>query len=439
MTRGRSAEAAALLCTVAALGGVAAGGPPEVAAALAGLAAGLLLCRAVAPRPVPEEPGGWACCLAESRAIAVVGVDRGGVVTRWSEGATTLFGLAAASALGRPLEEVAFAEAEAEGWRAERERLFAGRCDAPVRVREFRLASGPVRKLPCAFCTAGGEEAALLILPGEPDPAERYLELLATSPAALLALGPGGRVVAAAGATRSLTGRESATLEGLSVDTLDFVPGALRARLGAGVREPFESGFDVVFPDGRTRPVTLLAAPSGEGGASVVLVDGAARQRLEAGKREAEEAAAAYRGAAGPSAARARSALAGGRDATGSPRVLLVEDNDDNRALLTHMLRSRGARVTAAASGAEALDAAENGSFELALVDLQMPEMDGFEVAHRLRALPSGGGFPLVALTALTAPGVRERCLTTGFDDFVAKPVSLRRMGELLERWGGRG
>jgi CheY-like chemotaxis protein len=114
-----------------------------------------------------------------------------------------------------------------------------------------------------------------------------------------------------------------------------------------------------------------------------------------------------------------------------------VEDNEENRELLSHMLRSRGAEVLAVGSGREAVEAAGRFRFAFVLLDLQMPGMDGFQVLRRLRALPGGDRLPVVALTALTSDLVKERCEDEGMDDFVSKPVTLARVGELVAKWGG--
>jgi CheY-like chemotaxis protein len=100
------------------------------------------------------------------------------------------------------------------------------------------------------------------------------------------------------------------------------------------------------------------------------------------------------------------------------------------------MLRSRGAEVLTAANGREALDAAAGFRFDFVLLDLQMPTMDGFQVLRRLRVLPGGDRLPVVALTALTSDLVKERCEAEGMNDFVSKPVTLARIGELVAKWG---
>ena len=102
------------------------------------------------------------------------------------------------------------------------------------------------------------------------------------------------------------------------------------------------------------------------------------------------------------------------------------------------MLRSRGAEVLAVGTGREAVEAAARFRFRFVLLDLQMPEMDGFQVLRRLRALPGGERLPVVALTALTSDLVKERCEAEGMNDFVSKPVTLARVGELVAKWGSR-
>lgn len=117
------------------------------------------------------------------------------------------------------------------------------------------------------------------------------------------------------------------------------------------------------------------------------------------------------------------------------PRVLVADDSDDNRELFAHILRARGAEVAAASTGEAALADATSGDFDLALVDLQMPGMDGFELLRHLRALPRARAFPIVAVTALTSDDARERCRAAGFDGWVPKPVTVRQLAELLERF----
>jgi len=106
-------------------------------------------------------------------------------------------------------------------------------------------------------------------------------------------------------------------------------------------------------------------------------------------------------------------------------RVLLVEDNAVNRLLAQRLLEKRGFRVTLAADGKQAVLAAANSEFDLILMDIQMPEMDGFEATAEIRKRenPSGKHTPVIALTAHAMKEDRERCLSAGMDAYVTKPI----------------
>ena len=105
--------------------------------------------------------------------------------------------------------------------------------------------------------------------------------------------------------------------------------------------------------------------------------------------------------------------------------ILLVEDNPINARMAQRMLQKQGHRTTLAADGYEALAELENGRFDLVLMDVQMPEMDGLEATRRIREreLATGGHVPIVAMTAHAMIGDRERCLEAGMDGYVSKPV----------------
>jgi PAS domain S-box-containing protein len=112
-------------------------------------------------------------------------------------------------------------------------------------------------------------------------------------------------------------------------------------------------------------------------------------------------------------------------------RVLLAEDNPFNQAVLEDLLPRRGHTVRVAGDGRAALTALEQGRFDVMLLDIHMPELDGFEVvaAQRQREKGTGTHLPIIALTARSAAEERERCLRAGMDDYLAKPV---RAAELL-------
>jgi PAS domain S-box-containing protein len=118
--------------------------------------------------------------------------------------------------------------------------------------------------------------------------------------------------------------------------------------------------------------------------------------------------------------------------------LLLVEDNEVNRLVAQGLLAGLGfTHVETASHGREAVLACERTAFVLVLMDCQMPEMDGFEATAALRA--AGHRMPIVALTAHAIAGDRERCLEAGMDDYLAKPIEPRLLGEKLRKWlGGR-
>ncbi|MBI5752452.1 MAG: response regulator [Hydrogenophilales bacterium] len=121
-------------------------------------------------------------------------------------------------------------------------------------------------------------------------------------------------------------------------------------------------------------------------------------------------------------------------------RVLLAEDNPVNQALAVALLTKHGHQVHLAHHGGEALAALENEAFDLILMDMQMPEMDGLEATRRIRAREqaSGGHLPIIAMTANALPGDRERCLEAGMDGYVAKPVTKEALFQTIDEVLGR-
>jgi CheY-like chemotaxis protein/HPt (histidine-containing phosphotransfer) domain-containing protein len=116
--------------------------------------------------------------------------------------------------------------------------------------------------------------------------------------------------------------------------------------------------------------------------------------------------------------------------------ILLVEDNPVNRRLAQHVLEKEGYRVVAADNGAAALKTLEREHFDLVLMDVQMPRMDGIETTTAIRNLEkiSGGYIPIVALTAHAMVGDRERCLKAGMDGYLIKPIQPAMLLEAIER-----
>ena len=117
-------------------------------------------------------------------------------------------------------------------------------------------------------------------------------------------------------------------------------------------------------------------------------------------------------------------------------RILLAEDNAINRALAAGILVKRGHSLLGAANGREAVDAAGREAFDLIFMDVQMPEMDGFEATRCIRQSEqvSGRRTPIVAMTAHAMAGDRERCLAAGMDDYISKPLHTAALLELVER-----
>ncbi len=115
-------------------------------------------------------------------------------------------------------------------------------------------------------------------------------------------------------------------------------------------------------------------------------------------------------------------------------RVLLAEDNPVNQRLVMRLLEKRGHSVTVVENGREALSAVARELFDVVLMDVQMPVMDGFEATAAIRAaeVPTGAHIPIVAMTAHAMKGDRERCLAAGMDGYVAKPIQPRELFEVL-------
>jgi len=118
-----------------------------------------------------------------------------------------------------------------------------------------------------------------------------------------------------------------------------------------------------------------------------------------------------------------------------SPAILAVEDNPINMTVLRHSLERRHVQVECAASGPEALHAAAKRRYDLVLMDLQMPEMDGLEATALLRLLPGYESVPIVALTANAADEVRERCRQAGMQAFLSKPVETSELWSTVSKF----
>ncbi len=118
-------------------------------------------------------------------------------------------------------------------------------------------------------------------------------------------------------------------------------------------------------------------------------------------------------------------------------RILVAEDNMVNQKLLSHLLRRCGCQVTMTSNGQQALDAFKVASFDLVLMDVQMPVMDGFESTMLIRELESARArkVPIVAITAHAMEGDREKCLEAGMDDYLTKPIKHESLIAIIEKW----
>ncbi len=114
-------------------------------------------------------------------------------------------------------------------------------------------------------------------------------------------------------------------------------------------------------------------------------------------------------------------------------RVLVVEDTRANQAIVDRALTRRGHSVELAANGREAVDLVTREDFDVILMDLQMPVMDGFQATAAIRGLPGGGQVPIIALTAYATSDDRDRCRAAGMDDFLPKPLDIIRLVQVVE------
>ena len=121
-------------------------------------------------------------------------------------------------------------------------------------------------------------------------------------------------------------------------------------------------------------------------------------------------------------------------------RILVAEDNLVNQRLALRLLEKRGHRVVVASNGREALAALEEDTFDLVLMDIQMPEMDGMEATAKIREKENltGRHQPVVALTAHAMKGDQELCLAAGMDDYLTKPIRPQELDKLLDKYAGR-
>ena len=116
-------------------------------------------------------------------------------------------------------------------------------------------------------------------------------------------------------------------------------------------------------------------------------------------------------------------------------RILLAEDNPVNQKVALAMLKHLGYKADVAVNGKEVLNSLEQKTYDLILMDIQMPEMDGLEATKIIRSsLPAAGQPRIIAMTAYTLQGDREQCLAAGMDEYISKPVKMEELKEALEK-----
>jgi CheY-like chemotaxis protein len=116
-------------------------------------------------------------------------------------------------------------------------------------------------------------------------------------------------------------------------------------------------------------------------------------------------------------------------------RILVVDDNPVNRMVAEGMVRALGHECETAEDGVAALDQLDRSAFDLVLLDVQMPRLDGYATARAMRADEHLARIPVVAMTAAAIDGERERCLASGMDDFLTKPIDPGGLARILDAW----
>ena len=119
-------------------------------------------------------------------------------------------------------------------------------------------------------------------------------------------------------------------------------------------------------------------------------------------------------------------------------RILLIEDDDDARDSMAELLRLDGHDVKVASNGNDGVTSASSSSPEVVLIDIGLPDIDGYEVARRLRSNPTTARLRLVAVTGYGTQEDRKRALAAGFDEHLAKPVEPDELDALLQQAAGR-
>lgn len=117
------------------------------------------------------------------------------------------------------------------------------------------------------------------------------------------------------------------------------------------------------------------------------------------------------------------------------PKILVVEDNQDNREMVVKVLKFNGYEVVEAVDGEEAITKARAENPDLILLDIYLPKMDGYEAAKRLKGDSDLRHIPIIALTAHAMKGNREEALAVGCDGYIPKPINVRELPKQIERF----
>jgi two-component system, cell cycle response regulator DivK len=115
--------------------------------------------------------------------------------------------------------------------------------------------------------------------------------------------------------------------------------------------------------------------------------------------------------------------------------ILYVEDNPDNRNLIRRVLEAEGYALIEASNASAALSTLENGNPDLILMDINMPDMDGYTLTARIRSMPAHTHVPIVAVTANVMSGDREKSLEAGCDGYIQKPIDIDTLPQQIERF----
>jgi two-component system, cell cycle response regulator DivK len=119
-------------------------------------------------------------------------------------------------------------------------------------------------------------------------------------------------------------------------------------------------------------------------------------------------------------------------------KILLVEDNEMNRDMLSRRLTRKGFEIEIAMDGKQGAEMGIRGGYDLILMDMSLPEIDGWEATRQIRATPQGASVPIIALTAHAMAGDREKALAAGCNDYDTKPIELPRLLEKIEALLGK-